>query len=540
MAKKAAVAKKETPLMGQYNKIKQKYPDAVLLFRVGDFYETFGEDAIRAAKVLGITLTKRANGKASHIELAGFPYHSIDTYLPKLVKAGFRVAICEQLENPKLTKKIVKRGVTELVTPGLAINDKILDHNLNNYLASIFITKKAQAGISFLDVSTGEFLVAEGSLAYIDKLVQSFQPKEVIFSKNNQKLFKEHFGHNFYTFALDDWVYNYDYAEELLTKHFETQTLKGFGIDNMHLAKMAAGATLHYLTNTEHNQNDHIRTIQRIISDDYVWIDRFTLRNLELLHSPHDGGISLLDVIDTTLTSMGGRMLRNWIALPLKKLDRIKKRHSIVEYFVVTNQLHNEVKINLKSINDLERLASKIAVKKINPKEVMQLKYSLDHIAPIKSFTKTTENKAFKSLVNALDLCATLKKRIEKEIQAEAPILLSKGNVIAKGVSKELDELREISSTGKGYLAKMQAQEIEKTGITSLKIAFNNVFGYYLEVRNSHKDKVPEDWIRKQTLVNAERYITPELKEYEQKIMGAEDKITVLEAKLYDDLFRSY
>ncbi len=539
MAKKAVAIKKETPLMGQYNKIKQKYPDAILLFRVGDFYETFGEDAIRASKTLGITLTKRANGKASHIELAGFPYHSVDTYLPKLVKAGFRVAICEQLENPKLTKKIVKRGVTELVTPGLAINDKILDHNVNNYLASVFFTKKAQAGIAFLDVSTGEFLVAEGSIPYIDKLIQSFQPKEVIFSKSNQKLFKEHFGHNFYTFALDDWVYNFDFADELLIKHFETKTLKGFGIDNMHLAKMAAGATLHYLTTTEHNQNDHIRTIQRIIPDDFVWIDRFTLRNLELLHSPHEGGISLLDVIDTTITSMGGRMLRSWIALPLKKLNKIEKRLSIVEYFALNNDIHNDLKINLKNINDLERLASKIAVKKINPKEVMQLKYSLDSIAPIKSLSKTTANKALKSLVNALDLCKALNARISKEIQVEAPILLSKGNVIAKGVSKELDELREISSTGKDYLAAMQAKETEKTGITSLKIAFNNVFGYYLEVRNSHKDKVPEDWIRKQTLVNAERYITPELKEYEQKIMGAEDKISKLEAQLYDNLLEA-
>ena len=537
MAKKAK-AKKETPLMGQFNKIKQKYPDALLLFRVGDFYEMFGEDAIKASKVLGIVLTKRANG-SSHIELAGFPYHSVDTYLPKLVKAGHRVAICEQLEDPKLTKSIVKRGVTELVTPGVAINDKILDHNVNNYLASVYFTKKGEAGIAFLDVSTGEFLVAEGSISYIDKLIQSFQPKEVIFSKNNQKLFKEHFGQSFYTFALDDWIYNFDFAEELLTKHFQTQTLKGFGIDNMHLAKMAAGAVLHYLTTTEHNQNDHIRTIQRIMSDDYVWIDRFTLRNLELLHSPHEGGISLLNVIDSTLTSMGGRMLRNWIALPLKNLKSIEARQVVVEYFVLNNPLHNDVKIHLKGINDLERLASKIALKKINPKEVMQLKYSLDNIIPIKALAKASDHKVLKKLLDAVDLCETLHQRIAKEIQHDAPMLLSKGNVIAKGVSQELDDLRDISTKGKDYLAAMQAKEIEETGITSLKIAFNNVFGYYLEVRNSHKDKVPEDWIRKQTLVNAERYITPELKEYEQKIMGAEDKISVLEAQLYDDLLEA-
>lgn len=533
-----AKAKKETPLMGQFNKIKQKYPDALLLFRVGDFYETFGEDAIKASKVLGIVLTNRANG-SSKIELAGFPYHAVDTYLPKLVKAGHRVAICEQLEDPKLTKNIVKRGVTELVTPGVAINDKILDHNVNNYLASVYFTKKGEAGIAFLDVSTGEFLVAEGSINYIDKLIQSFQPKEVIFSKNNQKLFKEHFGQNFYTFALDDWIYNFDFADELLTKHFETQTLKGFGIDEMHLAKMAAGAVLHYLTTTEHNQNDHIRTIQRIMSDDYVWIDRFTLRNLELLHSPHEGGISLLNVIDSTLTSMGGRMLRNWIALPLKKLSNINARQAIVEYFVLNNAIHNDVKIHLKGINDLERLASKIAVKKINPKEVMQLKYSLDNIIPIKALAKTIDHKGFQKLISAIDLCEELHHRIATEIQPNAPMLLSKGNVIAEGVSNELDELRDISTKGKDYLAAMQAKEIEETGISSLKIAYNNVFGYYLEVRNSHKDKVPEDWIRKQTLVNAERYITPELKEYEQKIMGAEEKIAVLEAQLYDNLLEA-
>lgn len=541
MAKKAAAKtkKKETPLMGQYNQIKTKYPDAILLFRVGDFYETFGEDAIRASKVLGIVLTKRANGSASHIELAGFPHHSLDTYLPKLVKAGHRVAICEQLEDPKLTKKIVKRGVTELVTPGIAINDKILDHNANNYLASFFITKKMQAGIAFLDASTGEFLVAEGGLDYIDKLVQSFQPKEVIFSKSNQKIFKEHFGSRYYTYALDDWVYNFDFAEELLSKHFQTANMKGFGIEQMHLAKMAAGATLHYLDTTENKNNDHINTIQRILPDNYVWIDRFTMRNLELLHSPHDGGVSLLQVLDTTLTSMGGRLLRNWIALPLKKLAAIEQRLSVVEYIILHQELHNELKIHLKSINDLERLASKIAVKKINPKEVLQLRNSLEHLEPIKKMAKATDNKALQKIAKGIDLCAELKAEIETKIHPEAPMLVSKGNVIADGVSKELDELRSISSNGKAYLESIKTREIENTGISSLKIAFNNVFGYYLEVRNSHKDKVPEDWIRKQTLVNAERYITPELKEYEQKIVGAEEQIGKLEAQIYEDLLTS-
>jgi DNA mismatch repair protein MutS len=524
----------ETPLMGQYNRIKQKYPDAILLFRVGDFYETFGEDAIRASKVLGIVLTKRANGKAAYIELAGFPHHSVDTYLPKLVKAGYRVAICEQLENPKLTKNIVKRGVTELVTPGIAISDKILEHNANNYLASFFLNKKDQAGIAFLDISTGEFLVAEGSIPYIDKLIRSFRPSEVIFSKSNQRLFKEHFGHNFHTFAIDDWVYNYDFAEELLTKQFETKSLKGFGIEAMPLAKMAAGGILHYLTTAEHHQTEHISTIQRIQSDDFVWLDRFTLRNLELVGSSNEGGVTLIDIMDKTLTSMGGRMMRKWMTLPLKKIAAIEARNAIVETLVKEVALKQDLTEHLKQINDLERLASKVSVKKINPKEVLQIKTSLEHIQPIKALK--TDDKAISKLLSGLDLCSTLKNRIETEIQADAPLLLSKGNVIAVGVAAELDELRAISTTGKDYLARMQAKEIERTGITSLKIAFNNVFGYYLEVTNTHKNRVPDDWIRKQTLVNAERYITPELKEYEQKIMGAEDKIAAIEARLYDAL----
>ena len=538
MGKVATKAKKETPLMGQFNRIKQKYPDALLLFRVGDFYETFGEDAIRTSKVLGIVLTKRANG-SSHIELAGFPYHSIDTYLPKLVKAGMRVAICEQLEDPKLTKNIVKRGVTELVTPGIAINDKILDHKSNNFLAALFFNKKHQIGISFLDVSTGEFLVAEGDVNYIDKLIRSLSPSEVIFSKSNQRLFKEYFGQSFYTYAIDDWVYNYDFAEELLGRHFKTKTMKGFGIDHMHLAKISAGSILHYLTTTEHNQLGHIQNIQRIMPDEYVWIDRFTLRNLELLQSPQIDGVSLLQVIDQTLTSMGGRLLRKWITMPLKKLSAINERHQIVESLIKDPSLQNEIQTHLKRIGDLERLASKIAVKKINPKEVLQLKHSIEHFVPIRKLCKQSNDKALAKQGNKINPCKELYKTIDLRIQEEAPILLSKGNVIASGISEELDELREISTSGKNYLAKLQATESEKTGISSLKIGFNNVFGYYLEVRNTYKDKVPEEWIRKQTLVSAERYITPELKEYEQKILGAEEKIQQIESRLYDELLES-
>jgi len=525
--------------MGQYNRIKQTHPDAILLFRVGDFYETFGEDAIKASKVLGIVLTKRANGKASHIELAGFPYHSLDTYMPKLVKAGHRVAICEQLEDPKLTKTIVKRGVTELITPGLAINDKILDHKSNNYLASVFVSRKDQAGIAFLDVSTGEFLVAEGGFAYIDKLIRSFTPAEVIYSKAQQRSFKEHFPGSFYTYSLDDWVYNYDYADEQLTGHFKTETMKGFGIDKLHLAKIAAGGCLHYLSATENKQLDHIQTIQRIQSDDYVGLDRFTLRNLELLHSPHDEGVSLLEVMDRTFTPMGSRMLRHWLALPLKKRTAIEKRHGLVEAMIKAPELLQNLQSELKQISDLERLASKIAVKKIHPREMLQLAASMEHLSIIRKSCSKKDSPTIYSLIHKLDPLEALVVRVRNEIQPEAPALVSKGNVIAEGVSSELDDLRKISATGKEYLANLQASEIERTGISSLKIGFNNVFGYYLEVRNTYKDKVPEEWIRKQTLVSAERYITPELKEYEQKIMGAEGKISELEAQLYDALLEN-
>jgi len=525
--------------MGQYNRIKQTHPDAILLFRVGDFYETFGEDAIKASKVLGIVLTKRANGKASHIELAGFPYHSLDTYMPKLVKAGHRVAICEQLEDPKLTKTIVKRGVTELITPGLAINDKILDHKSNNYLASVFVSRKDQAGIAFLDVSTGEFLVAEGGFAYIDKLIRSFTPAEVIYSKAQQRSFKEHFPGSFYTYSLDDWVYNYDYADEQLPGHFKTETMKGFGIDKLHLAKIAAGGCLHYLSATENKQLDHIQTIQRIQSDDYVGLDRFTLRNLELLHSPHDEGVSLLEVMDRTFTPMGSRMLRHWLALPLKKRTAIEKRHGLVEAMIKAPELLQNLQSELKQISDLERLASKIAVKKIHPREMLQLAASMEHLSIIRKSCSKKDSPTIYSLIHKLDPLEALVVRVRNEIQPEAPALVSKGNVIAEGVSSELDDLRKISATGKEYLANLQASEIERTGISSLKIGFNNVFGYYLEVRNTYKDKVPEEWIRKQTLVSAERYITPELKEYEQKIMGAEGKISELEAQLYDALLEN-
>jgi DNA mismatch repair protein MutS len=535
-------AKKETPLMGQYNAIKQQYPDAILLFRVGDFYETFGEDAIRTAKVLGIVLTKRANGSASEIELAGFPHHSLDTYMPKLVKAGHRVAICEQLEDPKLAKKIVKRGVTELITPGVAINDKILDNKENNYLASIYFgsgKSRSSAGIAFLDISTGEFTAAEGPVSYIDKLIKSFQPSEIIFSKLQRKEFKEHFPLPTYTFSLDDWVYQPDYAAEQLTGHFRTKTLKGFGIGGMDLAQVAAGACLHYLSSTENNQLDHIRSIQRILPDEFMWLDKYTIRNLELLHSPFDGGVSLLEVLDQTLTSMGGRLMRKWLALPLKQKAAIDNRLDIVEALVKDVDTQTTLQLHLKQISDLERLASKIAVKKIHPREVLQLKSSLEHLELLKQSGLKTEQEALRSLIERLDSCGKLVELIGRQVQEDAPALVSKGGVIAEGVSEELDDLRAIASSGKAYLEELKGREVERTGINSLKIGFNNVFGYYLEVRNTYKDQVPEEWIRKQTLVSAERYITPELKEYEQKIMGAEDKIATIEAALYDQLLES-
>ena len=525
----------ETPLMKQYYAVKTKHPDAVLLFRVGDFYETFGEDVIKASEILGIILTRRANGSASFVELAGFPYHALDTYLPKLVRAGQRVAICEQLEDPKLTKTIVKRGITELVTPGVSINDNVLEHRENNFLASVHIDKTL-AGVAFLDISTGEFLTAEGSFEYIDKLLNSFQPKEVLFQKGKDKLFTEYFGPKFFTFKLDDWVYTEDAASDRLLRHFETITLKGFGVQNLQLGVIAAGAILYYLDITQHKQISHVTALSRIEEDRYVWLDRFTIRNLELFHSINDGAKTLINVVDKTISPMGARLLKRWIALPLKDLSRIAERHDVVERFVAHPGLKDAIEEHLRQIGDLERLISKAAVGRINPREVVHLKNTLKAISPIKDLCATSGNKALARFAEQLNPCHSIRERIEKEMAADPPVHLVKGHVIAKGVSPELDELRELAFSGKDYLQKMQERESARTGITSLKVAYNNVFGYYIEVRNTHKDKVPPEWIRKQTLVNAERYITEELKDYESKILGAEEKILALETHIFNDL----
>ena len=525
----------ETPLMKQYYAIKDKHPDAVLLFRVGDFYETFGEDAIKAAEILGITLTRRANGSASYVELAGFPYHALDTYLPKLVRAGQRVAICEQLEDPKMTKKIVKRGITELVTPGVSINDNILENRENNFLASVHFDKK-RAGIAFLDISTGEFLAAEGSFEYIDKLLNSFQPKEVLFQRGRGKEFNDLFGTKFYTFNLEDWVYTDDAANDRLTRHFETSSLKGFGVHNMQLGIIAAGAIMHYLDITQHQKLSHISGLSRIEEEHYVWLDRFTIRNLELFAPLHESGKALINVIDKTITPMGSRLLKRWMALPLKDIDPINERLEVVELFLKDPETKENLEEHLRQMGDLERLISKVAVGRINPREVMQVKNALAAIVPIKAACSDVENSALNRFAEQLNPCDLIRERIEQQIVADPPTAVNKGKVIAEGVSEELDDLRKIAYSGKDYLAQIQKRESEKHGIPSLKISFNNVFGYYIEVRNTHKDKVPADWIRKQTLVSAERYITEELKEYEQKILGAEEKIQVLESKLFGEL----
>lgn len=535
MAKTSEV--KETPLMKQYNDIKGKYPDAILLFRVGDFYETFGEDAIKASQILGITLTKRANGSASHIELAGFPHHSVDTYLPKLVRAGYRVAICDQLEDPKLTKTIVKRGVTELVTPGVTFNDKVLEHSSNNFLASIHLDKE-KAGVCFLDVSTGEFLVAEGSLTYIEKLIQSFKPNEILFEKNKRQTLLNLIGDRFYIFGLDDWAFTPDFGYEALTKQFGTSSLKGFGIEHLQLAINSCGAILHYLGETKHDKLQHITAVSRVEEDQYVWLDRFTVRNLELFGSSHDNGKCLIDIIDATVTPMGSRLLKRWLALPLKQLDVINERLDVVEYFGVHTNLQTDLISQFKEIGDLERLISKVAAGKINPRELVQLKRALNLIESIKVATSECNNHSLQKIAEQLNPCLLMRDRLQNELNEEAPVLLNKGNVISKGVNTELDELRAIAFSGKDYLLQIQQREVERTGITSLKVSYNNVFGYYLEVTNVHKDKVPADWIRKQTLTTAERYITPELKVYEEKILGAEDKIAVLEQTLYEALVR--
>lgn len=532
-----AVAKgaKETPLMKQYNAIKAKHPGALLLFRVGDFYETFGEDAIKASQVLDIVLTKRANGAASHIELAGFPHHSLDTYLPKLVRAGNRVAICDQLEDPKSVKGIVKRGVTELVTPGLSFNDNVLDQKRNNYLASLYFSKD-QIGVAFLDLSTGEFLSAQGNSNYIDKLVQGLNPSEFIFSKSHKTLFESQFDDNFNTYHLDDWVYAFDYAYEKLTGHFSTNSLKGFGIEDMDLAITAAGAVLNYLEDTEHKEIGHIASISRIEEDKYVWLDKFTIRNLELIYPQHEGGIPLIQILDKTLTPMGSRMLKRWMVLPLKEQERIEERLTIVDAFYKDATLTDTIAEALNGIGDLERLISKVAVGRINPREMNQLKKALQNIKPIISALGDSGEKALQELTERLDTCDDLLKRIEKELKEDAPMLVHQGGIIAEGVDAELDELRSIAFSGKDYLIQIQQRESEATGITSLKIAYNKVFGYYLEVSNAHKDKVPEEWIRKQTLVNAERYITQELKTYEEKIINAEDQYKVIEQRLFGEL----
>jgi len=525
----------ETPLMKQYYTIKEKHPDAVLLFRVGDFYETFGEDAIKTAEILGITLTRRANGAASYVELAGFPHHALDNYLPKLVRAGQRVAICEQLEDPKLTKKIVKRGITELVTPGVSINDNILEKRENNFLASVHFDKKI-AGVSFLDISTGEFMAAEGNYEYIDKLLNSFQPKEVLFQRGRGKEFREIFGDKYYTFNLDDWVYTADAANDRLTRHFETTSLKGYGIQNMQLAIIASGAVLYYLDITQHNQIKHITGLSRIEEGHYVWLDRFTIRNLELFSPIQEGGKSLIQVIDKTITPMGSRLLKRWMALPLKDTDPVNDRLDVVEYLLKNPDLKENIEDHLRQIGDLERLVSKIAAGRINPREMVQVKNALNAIIPVKQACTESDNKSLKRFAEQLNPCDLIRERIHKEIVADPPVALNKGKVIAFGVSKDLDELRNIAYSGKNYLTRLQQQESEKYSIPSLKVGFNNVFGYYIEVRNTHKDKVPDEWIRKQTLVSAERYITEELKEYESKILGAEEKIQLLEAKIFGEL----
>lgn len=520
--------------MGQYNSIKAKYPDALLLFRVGDFYETFGEDAVKAAGILKITLTARNNG-GDMTELAGFPHHSLNTYLPKLVMAGCRVAICDQLEDPKQTKKIVKRGVTELVTPGVALNDDVLQSKSNNFLAAIHFDKE-RVGVSFLDISTGEFLTSEGGVEYIDKLLQNFKPSEILVSKQKRKLFDEKFGGGHHTFYLEDWVFQNDYSRETLQKQFGTNTLKGFGVDDMQAGIIASGAALHYLGETRHDKLGHITSISRIAEDAYVWMDKFTIRNLELYYSTQENAITLLDVIDQTISPMGGRLLKRWMALPLKDPEAISARHEVVSFLLDSPKILDKIQGNIRRMGDLERLISKIATAKINPREVVQLKNSLEAVVPLKALATASENESLRLIGEKLDDCGQLREKIKSTLKEEAGVNILKGNSIARGVSETLDELRSIATGGKEYLDAMLERETERTGIPSLKIASNNVFGYYFEVRNTHKDKVPEEWIRKQTLVSAERYITEELKEYETKILGAEEKIISLEQELFGEL----
>ena len=527
----------DTPLMKQYNAIKAKYPGALLLFRVGDFYETFGEDAVKAARVLDITLTKRGNGSASEIELAGFPHHALDNYLPKLVRAGNRVAICDQLEDPKFVKGIVKRGVTELVTPGVSFNDNVLEKKHNNFLASLCMGKQA-VGVSFLDISTGEFYAAQGTETYAYKLIQSFAPAEIIFSKSNREKLDAQFGDKHATFALDEWVYAYDFAHERLINQFKTANLKGFGLENMNEAIVAAGAVLHYLEATEHKDTQHIASISRIDEEKYVWLDRFTIRNLELVAPSTDGGVPLIDILDQTVTAMGSRQLRKWMVLPLKEKNAIDERLAIVDAFYQNTDLADKILEEFRHMADLERLISKVAAGRINPRELLQLKRSLQRVAPVKKLAETQKLPSLRKLGDQLNLCEFLVEKIEKELSEEAPMLVHQGGIIKEGVNAELDELRAIAFSGKDYLLQVQKREVERTGINSLKISYNKVFGYYLEVSNANKDKVPADWIRKQTLVNAERYITEELKVYEEKILHAEEKLNVIEQRLFLELVR--
>lgn len=525
----------ETPLMKQYYNIKTKHPDAILLFRVGDFYETFGEDAIRASEILGITLTRRANGSGTFVELAGFPYHALDTYLPRLVRAGQRVAICEQLEDPKMTKKIVKRGIIELVTPGVSLNENVLNHKENNFLAAIHIDKKI-VGVAFLDISTGEFLTSEGSVEYVDQMLNNFQPKEVLFEKGKKDLFIEYFGPKFYTFKLDDWIFTQEAANDRLLKQFETSSLKGFGVHNLNFGIIAAGAILYYLDITQHDQLGHITNLTRIEENRYVWLDKFTIKNLELFHSPYEGARTLIDVMDKTISPMGGRLLKRWLSLPLKDILPVNERLDVVEYFVENIIIKDEIAGLIRQIGDLERLISKVAVSRINPREVVQLKRALVAIEPLREICNKSSCIPLVKIAEQLNPCKSIADKIDKTLNNDPPVQVNKGNAIATGISEELDDLRKILYNGKDYLADLQTRESERTGITSLKVSFNNVFGYYIEVRNTHKDKVPVEWIRKQTLVSAERYITEELKEYESKILGAEEKIIALETRLYNDL----
>ena len=525
----------ETPLMKQYNQFKSQYPDAILLFRVGDFYETFGEDAVKTSKILGIVLTKRSNGAAADMDLAGFPHHAIDTYLPKLVRAGYRVAICDQLEDPKLTKTLVKRGITELVTPGIATNDKILEQKENNFLGAIHYSDK-NIGIAFIDASTGEFYIAEGDMEYIDKLLQNFKPAEMVIQKGKSADFREHFGEKILLTTFDDWVFTTDYALPFLTQHFQTNSLKGFGIENLTYGIIAAGAALHYLSETQNHKIQHINKISRIEEELYMWLDRFTIRNLELIHSPNENAVTLLQILDQTLTPMGGRLLKKWILMPLKVKSLIEERLASVQYFIDNESFKNDAEVCIRSIGDLERIGSKIATGKINPREMLQLAKALRSIQQLQNLCQKQEQPAFQKISEQLNACMTICQRIEKEISEDAPVALNKGRVFNRGVDQELDELNELASNSKGILADIQQRESINTGIPSLKIGFNNVFGYYIEVTNAHKNKVPGDWIRKQTLTNGERYITEELKELENKILGAEDKILNIEGRLYNEL----